>query len=150
MNSPLEACHPITRAAWQTLQQRFGQRVIAQQVVPVRDCKGTLVAFASVHSYGAAAIGENVPCYVLFVRPLKWADTEALNAQLQQLFGLTAAESAFAVALRRQGEIAYAAAAVGIAASSARTRLQNVLEKTGVHRQADLLLMIDALAETVM
>jgi hypothetical protein len=149
LKSPLDACHPITRAAWQTLQQRIAQRVVAQQVVPVRDCRGTLVAFANVHAYGAAAIGENVPCYVLFVRPLHWADTEALNAQLQQLFGLTASESALAVALRRQGDLPHAATAVGITASTARTRLQSILEKTAVHRQADLLLMIDALAETV-
>jgi len=41
-------------------------------------------------------------------------------------------------------------AAIGIAASSARTRLQSIPEKTAMHRQAELLLMIDALAECVL
>lgn len=149
LKASLEAVHPITRAAWKALQSRLTHEAAAQIVVPVHDAKGGLVAFASVHAYGAAAIGENIPCYVVFVRPLHLAQTNAVDAQLRQLFGLTGAEAAFTLALRAHGDAAQAAAAVGIAGSSARTRLQSVFEKTGTHRQADLMLMVDALAETI-
>jgi hypothetical protein len=66
-----------------------------------------------------------------------------------QIFGLTAAEATLALALRKHGDTVHAAAAIGIAEATARTRLQVVFEKTATRRQADLMLLVDALAETV-
>lgn len=149
LNTRLEAGHPITREAWKALQGKLGPGSKPQQVVPVHDSRANLVAFASVHFYNAAAIAENSPCYVMFVRALRSQNMEALGAQLRQLFGLTSAEASLALALRCDAEISHAAATLGIAESTAKTRLQTIFEKTGVHRRADLLLMIDALAETV-
>ena len=119
-----------------------------QDVLAIHDAHGALVAFASVHAYGAAAVGENIPCYVVFVRPLLSADTKAVHPELIRIFGLTGAEAKLALALRKHGDTAHAATSLGITEASARTRLQIIFEKTGMHRQADLLLMIEALAET--
>jgi len=52
--------------------------------------------------------------------------------------------------MRTHGKTSSAAAALGITDSTARARLQTIFEKTSTHRQADLLLMLDALAETVV
>ena len=146
--SRLEPAHPLTREAWQFMQRKL-QTSAAQQVMAIHDKQGVLAAFASVHVYGATAVSEHSPCYVMFVRPLHSPDSEAVNAQLMQIFGLTTSEAALALALRKHGDTAHAATAIGITESSARTRLQVVLEKTATRRQADLLLLIDALVETV-
>lgn len=146
--SRLEPAHPLTREAWQSMQRKL-QTGTAQQVMAIHDKHGVLAAFASVHVYGTTAVSEHSPCYVMFVRPLHSPDTEAVNAQLMQIFGLTTAEAALALALRKHGDTAHAATAIGITEASARTRLQIVFEKTATRRQADLLLLIDALVETV-
>lgn len=148
--TPLEPAHVITRNAWNALQHNFDQGLRVQQVVPVHDRAANLVAFASVHAYAAAAIDKHAPRYVLFVRPLHAANTEALAAQLSLLFGLTTAEAALSLAMRTHGKTTAAATALGITDATARVRLQTIFEKTGTHRQADLLLMLDALAETVV
>ena len=148
--APLEAVHAITKNAWNALQRNFDSGLRVQQVVPVYDRTANLVAFASAHAYKAATIGRHAPRYVLFVRPLHAANTEALSAQLRLLFGLTSAEAAFSLAMRTHGKSAAAAAALRITDATARVRLQTIFEKTGIHRQADLLLMLDALAETVV
>lgn len=146
--SRLEPVHPQTRSAWQSLQRKL-QSDATQQVMAVNDKHGVLAAFASAHVYGSATIGEHTPCYVMFVRPLHSPDTEAVNAQLMQIFGMTTAEAALVLALRKHGDTAHAATAIGITEATARTRLQVVFEKTATRRQADLLLLIDALVETV-
>ena len=149
LKSGLEPVHHDTRAAWKSLQRDFQQASAIPAVVPVHDAKGVLVAFASVHAYGAAAISQDLPSYMLFVRPLRLPDGETIDAKLRQLFGLTASEALFVVALRKQGDPARAASVVGIAESTGRTRLQSIFDKTGVHRQADLMSMMDALAEAL-
>jgi hypothetical protein len=148
IKSRLEPVHSLTRTYWQSLQRKL-QSDATQQVMAVNDKHGMLSAFASVHVYCSAAVGEHTPCYVMFVRPLYSPDTQAVNAQLMQIFGLTAAEAALALALRKHGDTAHAATAIGITEATARTRLQVVFEKTATRRQADLLLLIDALVETV-
>ncbi len=148
--APLEPVHVITRRALAALQRSFDSGLRLQQVLPVHDRTSNLVAFASVHAYEAAAAGKHAPRYVLFVRPLHPSNTETLSAQLNALFGLTSAEAALALAMRKHGKTTAAAAALGITDSTARVRLQKIFEKTSTHRQADLLLMLDALAETVV
>lgn len=146
--TPLEPAHAITRKCWLALQRNFDGGLRTQHVMAIHDRTAKLVAFASVHAYPSAVIGKHAPQYILFVRPLQTACPGALAAQLRHLFGLTAAEAALALGMRAHGKTA--AAVLGIADSTARVRLQTVFEKTGTHRQADLLLMLDALAETVV
>jgi DNA-binding CsgD family transcriptional regulator len=70
------------------------------------------------------------------------ADDARCTRVLQRRFGLTAAEAAFAIEIARGGGRHAAAARRGISLSTARTHLGNVFEKTGTHRQADLVRLL--------
>jgi DNA-binding CsgD family transcriptional regulator/PAS domain-containing protein len=59
-------------------------------------------------------------------------------AQLQRQFGLTPAESRFALEILKGDGIAATAERLGILPGTARTHLHRVLAKTGTKRQADL------------
>ncbi|MFC7301760.1 helix-turn-helix transcriptional regulator [Cognatiluteimonas weifangensis] len=145
----LDSPSAVTRAAWQGAQRRLaaGAAALRPNTIPVYDRLASLVAFATLRPFGVAAPGEGMPSFVLFVRPLQAGDDERLGAQLRHLFDLTPAEAALAVALRRHGDLPQAAAALGIAEGGARTRLQSVFDKTGMHRQSELLRMLDVLAD---
>ena len=147
--TPLEPAGHVTRKAWKELQRQMGRGETTPMVLPVYDSEGTLVAFASLHAHAEAAIDAATSSYVLFVRPLQLPDQQEMDTQLRRIFGMTAAEATFALALCKQGDAALAAKAVGIAESSARTRLQSIFDKTGTHRQAELRLLLNALAETL-
>jgi hypothetical protein len=146
---PLAAVHGITAVAWRSLQRELAGGALPQRTIPVHDAQGALVAFACLHACGAAAPGTGMPSLILFVRGVEPMEASGLGEQVREMFGLTTAEAQLALSLRRSGELSNAAAAVGIAESSARTRLQAVFEKTGTHRQIELLRMLDALAETL-
>lgn len=147
----LDSPSAVTRAAWHAVQRQLAAgQVDRLRVIPVYDRLATLVAFASLQPYGAFAAGEGLPGHVLFVRPLQIADADdGIDDHLRGLFDLTAGEAALAVALRRHGELQQAAAMLGIAEGGARTRLQSIFEKTATHRQAELLRMLDALADSI-
>jgi hypothetical protein len=147
----LDSRSAVTHAAWQGAQRRLATDAagLQPQTIPVYDALASLVAFASLQPYGAAAPGEGMPSYVLFVRPLHSDDDADIAAQLRALFDLTIGEATLAVALRRHGDLHQAAASLGLTDGSARTRLQAVYEKTTMHRQTDLLRMLDALADAI-
>ena len=107
------------------------------------------MAFACLQPYGVCANGSGLPAFALFVRPLGGFDEGALVRELKQLFALTSAESRLAVALQNHGSLAHAATVVGITEGSARVRLQGVYDKTGLHRQGELMRMLDALADAI-
>lgn len=148
VGTPLEPVHPISRAAWTIIAR---ERVCggSARIMPVHDPAGNLVAFARLYHYRGDADDDNAPSYALIVRSLRWNTNADLASPLKALFNLTLAEAHFTLALHRHGDLAQAAAAMGIALSSARTRLQCVFEKTGTHRQTELLRMIATLEETV-
>jgi hypothetical protein len=146
----LDSRSAVTRAAWQAAQRRLaGVASLRPHTIPIYDPLASLVAFGSLQPYGAAAPGEGMPSFVLFVRPLHSDDDADIAAQLRTLFDLTPAEAALAVALRRHGELHLAAGSLHLTDGSARTRLQAIYEKTAMHKQADLLRMLDALADTM-
>lgn len=145
----LQPASHATRKAWKELQRQLARSDMTSMVLPVHDTEGTLVAFASLHAHAQAAMPLAASRHVLFVRPLQLPDQQEMDTQLRRVFGLTSAEAAFALALCKQGDAALAAKAVGIAESTARTRLQSIFAKTGTHRQAELRLLLGALAETL-
>jgi DNA-binding CsgD family transcriptional regulator len=53
-------------------------------------------------------------------------------------FGLTAAETRLVESLLAGRSLAETAAALNVAMTTAKTHLDNIFQKTGVHRQADL------------
>jgi hypothetical protein len=145
----LVPCHPITCAAWRSAQRELAAGRSPRQAIPVYEARGQLVAFARLHACSGSVPVDGMPSYILFVRGVEPADDAGLPLQVRSLFGLTASEAELVISLRRSGELGHAASAVGIAESSARTRLQAVFDKTGTHRQIELLRMLDALVDTL-
>jgi DNA-binding CsgD family transcriptional regulator len=68
---------------------------------------------------------------------------EATIARLRLHYGLTPAEAAFAVEIAKGDGKRAAAARRGISYSTARTHLSRIFDKTGVHRQTELVRLID-------
>lgn len=64
---------------------------------------------------------------------------------VRAVFGLTPAEAEVALRIFDGGGLAQAARETGIAVSTLRTHLLHVFEKTGVHRQADLVRLLAGL-----
>jgi DNA-binding CsgD family transcriptional regulator len=65
---------------------------------------------------------------------------------LQKLFDLTPAEAEVAVLILRGHGLRYVADELRVTLSTARTHLQSAFEKTGTHRQAELVRMLSELA----
>lgn len=147
----LDSRSAVTHAAWQGAQRRLAAGAVGlhPQTIPVYDALASLVAFASLQPYGAVAPGEGMPSFVLYVRPLHSDDDADIATQLRSMFDLTPGEASLAVALRRHGDLQQAAKALGLTDGSARTRLQAVYDKTAMHKQAELLRMLDALADAI-
>jgi DNA-binding CsgD family transcriptional regulator len=86
------------------------------------------------------------PHAVLFLTEPEQAgdiDAELLAAN----FELTPREASFAVLLLRGVALAEAAATLGIGIGTARWYLKRVLEKTGTHRQSELILLLSGFAD---
>ena len=145
-NQRLDPVSGATRHAWSQALKRIGDGGSGLALTfPIHDACGRLVALARLSPYGSAANAEWLPAYVLFVAPLQGSDLPTLSIRLRDTFGLTAAESHLALALHAQGDVALAARAMGITIGTARTRLQSIFDKTGLHNQSGLHRAIDAL-----
>lgn len=79
---------------------------------------------------------------VALVVDITGSDPSDRARQLRALYGLTAAESAFALEIVKGDGKAAAAARLGISYATARTHLSRIFEKTGVHRQAELVSLL--------
>jgi DNA-binding CsgD family transcriptional regulator/PAS domain-containing protein len=66
---------------------------------------------------------------------------------LSELFGLTPAEANVALLLHQGRDLNAVASALGVTRNTARTHLQQVLAKTGCHRQTELVLRLSAIAQ---
>ncbi len=72
------------------------------------------------------------------------------HSELRQRYNLTAAEAAFAVEILKGDGRAAAAQRCNISDATAKTHLRNIFEKTGTHRQAELVrLLLEANVLTV-
>lgn len=146
LDSPSE----VTRAAlYQAEQWSQLPGTATYRAIPVYDRLADLVAFGILQPCALPASGECLSRYLLVVRAIASAGDSALAAQLRTLFDLAPDEAALAVTLRHHRGLQGAAAALALEEGSARGRLQAVLAKTGMLRPADLLRMLDALADTI-
>jgi DNA-binding CsgD family transcriptional regulator len=66
----------------------------------------------------------------------------ALSEQLRALFGLTRMEALVAAEIFRGEGLQSAADALGVGATTARTHLQRIFDKTGTRKQAELVRII--------
>lgn len=69
-------------------------------------------------------------------------ETQLEPEHLQHCFGLTPAEAAFAVEIAKGDGKPAAAERRGISFATARTHLSSIFEKTGTHRQAELIRLL--------
>ncbi|MBS0211893.1 MAG: hypothetical protein JSR26_01760 [Proteobacteria bacterium] len=148
LHARLDAGHPQTQNAWDNARHH-GADASPEKVLPVRDPNGELVAFAALRQAEERVGDPTSRTHSLLVRPLAWADTDALTLQLRRLYALTDAEARLLLALRRDGDPPHAAEMLGITEGSLRTRLHVIYEKTGTHRLGALLILLDALANVI-
>ncbi|MDR6288488.1 DNA-binding CsgD family transcriptional regulator [Inquilinus ginsengisoli] len=90
---------------------------------------------------GAAGLRAQGPLAAIFIMDPDRGDTPD-PALLQELFGLTAAEAAFAAEISRGDGLQAVAGRLAIADTTARTHLARVFEKTGTRRQAELVRLL--------
>lgn len=147
----VEPVHPASRARWNAMLKRLALRGSPAcepggDIVALHGTDGLLAGFATLRPYGLYSPGAGTARFVMTVNTLMRRSSSGLVHSLRELFGLTPAESALAAALHQCGDLAAAAAACGIGVGSARTRLQSIFEKTCLHRQLDLVRMLDTLS----
>ncbi|ACE85058.1 helix-turn-helix transcriptional regulator [Cellvibrio japonicus] len=107
-----------------TLSRPLGQRALAVHVLPVGD----------------DAPDRCFPVLVLIVDPD--GDPRPQLTTLRTLYGLTKAEAAVAIRVTQGERLQVVADALAISLSTARIHLQRVFEKTGTHRQAELVRLL--------
>ena len=115
------------RGATVVLQRPSGKRPLAAHVFPMREphawhVPGTTVASVFISDPDRASVPE--------------------ASVLRAVFGLTSAECALAILLARGVGLSAAADSLCITRETVRSRLKVLFEKTGTHRQADLVRLL--------
>lgn len=104
-----------------------GRRPYTLQVLPLK-------------SNGASFLNGPAAALVIIVDHER--ETHLPPAGLRELYGLTAAEAEVALRILRGHGLQYAANELGVSLLTARTHLQRGFEKTGTHRQAELVRLL--------
>ena len=102
-----------------------------------------IVAVLPLGAAGASSLGlpPEAAALLLVTDPAQRPDPPALSL-LRQAFGLTRAEAEVAARAGQGEEVARIAEALGTTPGTTRLHLHRVFEKTGVHRQAELALVL--------
>jgi DNA-binding CsgD family transcriptional regulator len=102
-----------------------------------------IVAVLPLGPAGASSMGlpPEAAALLLVTDPAKRPDPPSLSL-LREAFGLTRAEAEVAARAGQGEEVARIAEALGITPGTTRLHLHRVFEKTGVHRQAELALVL--------
>jgi PAS domain-containing protein len=118
-----------------------------QGTLTLRDASGRHVLAASAHPLSPmqGGLGSRETA-VLFVQPVGRPAPSGIKPLMRQLFGLTEAEAALAEAFHCHVDLAAAAAACGITAGTAQTRLKLIYAKTGEHSQPSLMRLMSTIA----
>jgi len=91
--------------------------------------------------------GPRSPRAIAFLAdPARQAQPEA--SLLSELYGLTPAECRLALAVCAAESLATVAERLGVSENTAKSQLQSIYEKTGTHRQAQLVKLLLSLAST--
>ncbi|WP_179213916.1 helix-turn-helix transcriptional regulator [Rhizobium sullae] len=91
--------------------------------------------------HGPAQFGVGQPLAIVMIDNLPKRQ-EATNSHLCQLLRLTRAEASVALEIARGDGREACAARLGVSVATVRTHLTRIFEKTGVHRQAELVHLI--------
>jgi DNA-binding CsgD family transcriptional regulator len=106
-----------------------------------RENRAPLTVLVVPHRAGMAWIDVARPRAILFITDPEEADT-VRHESLQQDFGLTPAEAGFTREILKAAGLQAAADRLGISLTTARTHLAHVFDKTGTHRQSELVRLI--------
>ena len=135
----LRFTEPTLNATLQTALRRATQSPGRSSLFPLRTGRNEVyevnVSPFEVLREGAAR--SPLPlALVIVARPRP--DAERIGRRVRRLYGLTEAEARVAAALTLGETVEQIAAAHGVRTSTVRAQVRSVFEKTGVHRQADL------------
>jgi DNA-binding CsgD family transcriptional regulator len=86
-------------------------------------------------------LGPEPPAAIVFVTDPERTPLPS-DHEIRALFGLTMAEARLARTLADGLSLETAASRLGVRVGTVRTRLKSIFEKTGCHRQADLVRLI--------
>ena len=130
---------PALDATLQTALRRATQSPGRSSLFPLRTGKNE-VHEVNVSPFEAMREGASalpVPLALVIVAKPR-PDAERIGRRVRRLFGLTEAEARVTAALTLGETVEQIAAAHGVRTSTVRAQVRSVFEKTGVHRQADL------------
>lgn len=113
----------------------------------LRDVTGQPMLVVAMHPLPAASplVSRDGEAAVLFVQSVVAKGSRSLRAALMELFDLTLAEAALAVALLARQDLEEAASACGIVIGTARTRLKSIFGKTGERSQVGLVRLLSVM-----
>jgi DNA-binding CsgD family transcriptional regulator len=117
-------------------------------LVITRDGRPSLTVIAVPPSAEACGMFCDPPGAILFVKDMERPATQSL-ARFARHFELTPAEAAVVDEVARGDGITALAKRLGISRTTARTHVQHVFQKTGTHRQAELIRLMDEWKEAV-
>jgi DNA-binding NarL/FixJ family response regulator len=138
-NSRLRFSDPALNTTLETALHKATQPARRSSLFPVRAGKNEVYE-VNVSPLQPAKDGERVPALplalVVIARPRP--DAERIARRVRRLYGLTEAEARVVAALTLGETVKQIAVAHGVRVSTVRAQVRSIFEKTGVHRQTDL------------
>jgi DNA-binding CsgD family transcriptional regulator len=142
-NAQLRFSDPATHAMLETALRKATQSAPRSSVFPVRTGRNEVyeVNVSPLHDGGTGNAtplsSASLPlALVVVARPRP--DAERIERRVRRLYGLTEAEARVTAALTLGETVEQIAAAHGVRISTVRAQVRTIFEKTGVHRQTDL------------
>jgi DNA-binding CsgD family transcriptional regulator len=136
-----DALGALVRKAFEDLENR---KVLKRRIVAIPRPSGRRPYLVRVYPIDQSLESIDMsdlpqdPHLVMTITDPEASDSGPKPESLQLAYGLTPAEASLAAALARGETLAQVAARKNIAVASARKQLQSIFEKTGTHRQAEL------------
>lgn len=141
VNSRLRFADPGTHAMLEVALRRATLPAPRSSVFPLRTGRNDVyeVNVSPLHGPGSgAALSEGAVPLALVVVARPRPDAEHIERRVRRLYGLTDAEARVTAALTLGETVQQIAAAHGVQTSTVRAQVRTIFEKTGVHRQTDL------------
>lgn len=141
VSSRLRFADPGTHAMLEVALRRATLPAPRSSIFPLRTGRNDVyeVNVSPLHGPGNGAVfsaGAVPLALVVVARPRP--DAEHIERRVRRLYGLTEAEARVTAALTLGETVEQIAAAHGVRISTVRAQVRTIFEKTGVHRQTDL------------
>lgn len=136
-NSLFRFYEPALNSAFEAALRRATQGSTHLALLPLSSCKEDVyeVSVLPLQEDGAGASAQAL-ALVVIARPQP--DALTIERRVRGLYGLTEAEARVMAALTLGGTVEEIAVAHGVRPSTVRAQVRSIFEKTGVHRQTDL------------